>query len=87
MNYGNRNATSGQTTMDIFKGYSAAVTSAVGISLVLRRIFQASIDKMSGSRKFFANSMVNWAAIATAGVANIVCMRMSEIERGITVYD
>lgn len=41
---------------------------------------------MSGTKKFFANSMVNWAAIATAGVANIVCMRMTEIEKGISVY-
>jgi hypothetical protein len=39
MNYGNRNATSSTTTMDIAKGYSAAVTSAVGTSVLLRKMF------------------------------------------------
>jgi hypothetical protein len=41
---------------------------------------------MSGSKRFMANAIINWAASASAGVANIICMRMSELEKGISVY-
>jgi len=41
---------------------------------------------MSGPKRFMANAIVNWVASASAGVANIICMRMNEMEKGISVY-
>lgn len=87
MNYGNRNATSGQTGADIAKGYLAAVTSAVGMSLGLRALFGAALAGATGTRKFVLTNLINWAAIGSAGVANITCMRMAEMQKGIKVYD
>lgn len=87
MNYGNRNATSGQTGVDIAKGYIAAVTSAVGMSMGLRTLFSGALGRATGTRKFVLTNLINWAAISSAGVANITCMRMAEMQKGIKVYD
>lgn len=38
MNFGNRNASSKQTSKDILFGYSAAVVSSIGISVGLRKL-------------------------------------------------
>jgi hypothetical protein len=85
MNYGNRNATSKQTSSDILKGYGAAVTSAVGVSMYLRKTFSPRINKLKGGSFFLANSMLQWAAVVVAGVLNITFMRMSEMQRGISL--
>ena len=87
MNYGNRNATSQQTSTDILKGYTAAVTSAIGVSYTCRRLFAPITANLQGGVKFLANSGLNWVGIAVAGFLNTYCMRMSEMERGIVVFD
>jgi len=87
MNYGNRNASSQQTTGDILFGYSAAVTSSISISLMLRK-FSAGITKnMKGGTLVLANSIINYIAVASAGFLNSYCMRMGEMSRGIKIQD
>jgi hypothetical protein len=85
MNYGNRNASSQQTTGDILFGYSAAVTSSISISLGLRKICAGITKNMKGGNLVLANSIINYIAVASAGFLNSYCMRMGEMSRGIKV--
>ena len=85
MNYGNRNASSQQTTGDILFGYSAAVTSSIGISLGLRKISAGFTRNMKGGSLVLANSIINYVAVASAGFLNSYCMRMGEMSRGIKI--
>jgi len=87
MNYGNRNASSKQTTGDILFGYSAAVTSSIVISLGLRKGFAGVTKSMKGGSVVLANSIINYVAVASAGFLNTYCMRMGEMSRGIKIQD
>ena len=87
MNYGNRNASSQQTTGDILFGYSAAVTSSIGISLGLRKACAGFTRGLTGGKLVLANSIINYIAVASAGFLNSYCMRMGEMSRGIKIQD
>ena len=50
MNYGNKNSSCSYTNSDLAKGYSAAVGSAVGVSLVLRKLTRGLTNNASGMR-------------------------------------
>jgi hypothetical protein len=87
MNYGNRNASSPQTTGDILFGYSAAVASSIGISLGLRKLCGGITKNMKGGTMVLANSLINYVAVASAGFLNSYCMRMGEMKKGIQILD
>jgi len=87
MNYGNRNASSQQTTGDILFGYSAAVASSISISLSLRKLSSGVTKNMKGGTMVLANSIINYIAVASAGFLNSYCMRMGEMSRGIKIQD
>jgi hypothetical protein len=87
MNFGNRNASSTQTTGDILFGYSMAVSSAIGISAALRKLSANATKNFKGGKVVFANSMINYFAVASAGFLNTYCMRMGEMKRGIKIFD
>ena len=87
MNYGNRNASSQQTTGDILFGYSAAVASSITISLGLRKLSAGLTKNMKGGTMILANSIINYIAVASAGFLNSYCMRMGEMSRGIKIQD
>lgn len=87
MNYGNRNASSQQTAGDILFGYSAAVTSSIGISLGLRKLSAGVTRNMHGGSLVLFNSILNYVAVACAGFLNSYCMRMGEMSRGIKIQD
>jgi hypothetical protein len=87
MNFGNRNASSQQTTKDIMFGYSAAVTSSITISLGLKRLSKGLTQNLHGGLQVLATSIITYFAVATAGFLNTYCMRMGEMSRGIKVYD
>lgn len=87
MNYGNRNASSQQTTGDILFGYSAAVFSSIAISLSLRKACAGVTRTMAGGTLVLANSIINYVAVASAGFLNSYCMRMGEMSRGIKIQD
>ncbi len=87
MNYGNRNASSQQTTGDILFGYSAAVASSITISLSLRKLSAGMTRNLKGGTMVLANSIINYIAVASAGFLNSYCMRMGEMKRGIKIQD
>jgi sideroflexin-5 len=87
MNYGNRNASSQQTTGDILFGYSAAVASSITIGLSLRKLSSGMTKNMKGGTMVLANSIINYIAVASAGFLNSYCMRMGEMSRGIKIQD
>jgi len=87
MNYGNRNASSLQTTGDLVFGYSAAVAASIGMGLGLKKICFSATKNMKGGSLILANCLISYVAVATAGFLNSLCMRMGELNRGIKVYD
>lgn len=87
MNYGNRNASSQQTTADIMKGYSAAVLSSIGMSLGFRRALSGVTKNLQGGKLILANSGISYVAVAAAGFLNNYLMRKGEIDSGIAIQD
>lgn len=90
LNYGNRSGSTGadgpseqEQKMALAKGYSAAVTSAVAVSVALRKMFAKRTQGLKGGKLLLMNSLVSYAAVACSGFANAFCMRMNEIESGI----
>lgn len=87
MNYGNRNASSPNTTKDLLFGYSMAVASSIGVSLGLRKLSHNLTKNLHGGNMILANSLISYIAVATAGFLNSFCMRMGEMEKGIKITD
>lgn len=87
MNFGNRNASSQQTTGDILFGYTAAVTSSITISVGLRKLSHNMTKGLQGGMAVLATSIISYLAVASAGFLNTYCMRMGEMSRGIKIYD
>ena len=87
MNYGNRNASSPYTTKDMLLGYTAAVSSSVGLSLGLQKACKNMTKNLKGGNLVLANCAISYIAVASAGFLNSYCMRMGEMERGIKVFD
>mmetsp|Transcript_42982 Transcript_42982/g.41349 ORF Transcript_42982/g.41349 Transcript_42982/m.41349 type:complete len:106 (+) Transcript_42982:455-772(+) len=87
MNYGNRNASSNYTMNDILKGYTAAVVSSVGMGVGLKKLFYNMTKNLKGGSMILVNSVLTFTAVATAGALNSYCMRMGELDKGITVFD
>ncbi len=87
LNYGNRNASSTYTGSDIAKGYIAAVSASVGISLAIRKLMSSYTRNMRGGRLLFFNTLSSFIACSLGGSANLVLMRRSELSSGIEVKD
>lgn len=87
MNYGNRNATSLYTTEDILKSYAVAVSSSIGVALVIRKALSGYTKNLVGARLIIANAISSFFACATAGYMNAHFMRKTELDKGIDVLD
>jgi hypothetical protein len=68
-------------------GYSAAVVSSIALGVGLKKVCFNMTKSMTGGSLILANCLISYVAVATAGFLNSLCMRMSEMERGIKVYD
>ncbi len=68
-------------------GYSAAVASSVGISAGLRKLSHNATKNLQGGSAVLATSVISFLSVAAAGFLNTYCMRMGEMERGISIYD
>jgi hypothetical protein len=86
MNYGNKNSSCSYTNSDLAKGYSAAVGSAVSVSLILRRLTRGLTQNASGLRLLLLNTFVGATAGACANFSNTMMMRMPEVDKGIEVF-
>ncbi len=63
------------------------MTSSVTISVTLRKMSHNFTKNLKGGNVIFANSLISYAAVASAGFLNSYCMRMGEIKRGIKIFD
>ena len=75
LNYQNRNASSLYSTEDIAKSYAIATTSAIGISLGVRKAVDPIAKKSSGGRLVMLNAVSSFLACAAAGYLNAYFMR------------
>lgn len=80
VNYCNRNMSAPSSNQDLVVGYSVAVSSAIGVSLVMDRL----VEKMHAPmmRRF-----IPFVAVASANILNVTLMRHKELVTGITVSD
>jgi hypothetical protein len=85
MNYGNRNASSVNTTKDLMFGYTMAVSSSIGIGIGLKKLCFNFTKSMKGGNLILANCLISYVAVATAGFLNSLCMRMGELDKGIKI--
>ncbi|KAK8790882.1 hypothetical protein WA158_005513 [Blastocystis sp. Blastoise] len=81
-NYSNRNASIPQSMADIGKAYGSAVVVSVGVALA----GNMALQKMKSPNPILRMSLP-FLAVATAGVSNVLLMRLAEMSKGINVFD
>ncbi|XP_067835306.1 sideroflexin-5-like [Heptranchias perlo] len=86
VNYANRNATKPTPVSKFILGYFGAVTSAVSIAVGLN-VFIEKANRFNPATRLLIQRFVPFPAVATANVCNVVLMRHSELEEGISVLD
>ena len=87
LNYGNRNASSKQTSMDLFKAYCAATSSATVIALSMRKAADIMLAGKSGTLVALSVNVINYCAVTIATSTNVGVMRMKELETGVLMKD
>lgn len=85
MNFGNKNTTCNYTNQDIAKGYMAAVSSALFVSVSLRKLTAGLSVGATGTKLLALNTFVAATAGACASFCNTSFMRKAEIDKGIQV--
>ncbi|XP_062503222.1 sideroflexin-5-like [Corticium candelabrum] len=86
VNYANRNASRPTPTIKFVQGYAGAVTSAVGIAVMLNMLVNRA-QSMSPARRLLIQRFIPFPAVAAASTTNLLLMRMHEISEGIEVVD
>ncbi|XP_078080747.1 sideroflexin-5-like isoform X1 [Mustelus asterias] len=86
VNYANRNATKPTPMSKFILGYIGAVTSAISIAVGLN-VFIKKANRFNPATRSLIQRFVPFPAVATANVCNVVLMRHSELEEGISVLD
>eukprot|EP00736_Rhodelphis_marinus_P000014 Rmarinus@m.25257 len=86
VNYANRNATSNMTDTQLGVAYAGAVAASVSTGLGLNRWVATTKSLSAGTRDTVAR-MVPFAAIVTAHLIGVGCMRGAELTQGVSVYD
>ncbi|XP_072434122.1 sideroflexin-5-like [Chiloscyllium punctatum] len=86
VNYANRNATKPTPVSKFILGYLGAVTSAVSIAVGLN-LFIKRANRFNPATRSLIQRFVPFPAVAAANVCNVVLMRHSELEEGISVLD
>ena len=86
LNYGNKNSSCTYTNTDLQKGYFAAISSSIFVGLSLRKLTAGMTKTATGKKLLLLNLLVGASASGCANFCNTICMRYTEIEKGITVY-
>ena len=86
-NYGNRNATSKTTDMELLQSYLIACSSACITATILRKITNPLLAGSTGVALALANAVVNYGAVGISSSLNLFFMRQAEIKKGISVLD
>ena len=84
-NYGNRNASSNYSNLDIGTGYVGACVASVAIALYTRRLVAPQLIGLTGTKLVFAEAGLNTLAAAGAGWINCALMRQKELFEGVEV--
>jgi len=86
LNYANKNDSCSFTTLDMVRGYSIAVTSALFVAMSLRKLTSGITKSATGPRLLLLNSLVASCAAGSASYCNTTSMRQAEVKNGINVY-
>uniref|UniRef100_A0AAY4ETM3 Sidoreflexin n=1 Tax=Denticeps clupeoides TaxID=299321 RepID=A0AAY4ETM3_9TELE len=86
VNYSNRNASQPTTGSQFILGYTGAVTSAVSIAVGLS-IFVQKAQSFRPATRLLVQRFIPFPAVACANVCNVVLMRHTELEEGVSVMD
>jgi sideroflexin-5 len=87
LNYGNRNASSEQTTSDLLKAYSIAVSSAITMALGMRKVADFMLKGRTGAVVALSVNACNYTAVTISSCTNTYVMRLKELDSGIMVKD
>lgn len=86
LNFGNKNSTCKYTNADIGGGYLAAVSSAIVVSVGMRKATAPLVAGATGKKLLLINTAVSAAAGGCASFCNTAFMRKAEVDKGIEVY-
>ena len=87
LNYGNRNASSTQTTQELLQAYCIATGTAIGVAGSLRALSSVMLTGKTGGMARLINYFIGYAAVASSSAANVYAMRMGEMKSGIKVSE
>ena len=86
LNYGNKNSSCNYTNNDLLQGYGAAISSSIFVGLSLRKLTANMTKGATGKKLLLLNLLVGASASGSANFCNTLCMRYTEIAKGITVF-
>ena len=87
LNYGNRNASSTQTSAEMAQAYGIAAGTAMGVAGGLRLMTPYLLGGRTGGIAQLVNYFIGYSAVASSSAANVYAMRMGEMDSGINVKD
>ena len=87
LNFGNRNASSTQTTGELFQAYCIASGTAITVAGSLKVVSPLLLKGRTGGVAALATYFISYTAVATSSVANTTAMRINETYTGVTVKD
>lgn len=86
VNTANANKSHPLTTKQLITNYTLAVSASCSVAIGLNSIVPR-LKSLSPSTKMVLGRLVPFAAVVSAGIANVFLMRSEEIKHGITVFD
>ena len=69
------------------RSYVAACTASIGVALFTRAFVSRWTRTLAGGLLFVFNAFTAYAATSTAGFLNAFMMRVTELQKGISVFD
>lgn len=87
LNYSNRNASSEVGMTGVGAAYFTAVTSSIYIGLKVKKMLMPYSNKFKGPSQLIFNFLINFSAMAAAGILNSLVMRSSEFKDGIHLFN
>ena len=87
LNFGNRNASSPQTTADLATAYCMACVVSIGVALTLRKAADRALAGKTGAAVAVAGNVIGYSAVTIAGNANVYLMRQAELNKGVTLKE
>ena len=86
-NYGNRNASSEYTVKTVMRSYVAACVASISVALFTRMLVSGWTKSMTGGLLVIFNAFTAYLATSSAGFLNAFMMRVTELQKGISVFD